>query len=289
MSKLEVKSFFDHATATWSYIVWNSEGENKNCAIIDSVLDYNISSGCVSTNSADLLISFIKEQNLTLEWILETHIHADHLTAANYLKEKLGGKTGVSKRIVAVLKTWQEIFHNEKDAPLTGEQFDYLFEDDEEFNIGDLKVKIIATPGHTPSDISYVIEDNIFVGDAIFLPDVGTGRCDFLNGSSADSYDSVQKLLSFPDGYKIYVGHDYPPTSARNAECLTTVAKQKEHNIRVHQGISKDQYVSKRNKDDIGKEVPELLLPSLQVNLCAGKFSRDENGEEYIKIPVNKI
>lgn len=289
MSKLEVKSFFDNATATWSYIVWNAEGKNKNCAIIDSVLDYNISSGRVSTVSADLLINFIKEQNLTLEWILETHIHADHLTAANYLKEKLGGKTGVSKRIVAVLKTWQEIFHNEKDTPLTGEQFDYLFEDDEEFNIGDLKAKIIATPGHTPADTSYVIEDVIFVGDAIFLPDVGTGRCDFPNGSAADSYDSVQKLLTFPDNYKIYVGHDYPPTSARNAECLTTVAKQKENNIRVNKGISKDQYVSKRNKDDIGKEVPKLLLPSLQVNLRAGRFSRDENGEEYVKIPVNKV
>lgn len=287
MTKVEVKSFFDPLTATWSYIVFDKNRENKNCAIIDSVLDYDINSGKTSTKSADLLINFIKENNLNLEWILETHVHADHLTAAKYLKEKLGGKTAISKRIVAVLKTWQEIFHNEEDTPLNGKQFDYLFEDDEEFMIGDLKAKIIATPGHTPADTSYVIEDNIFVGDAIFLPDVGTGRCDFPNGSATDSYNSIQTLFSFPDNYKIYVGHDYPPSDLRKEQSFTTIKEQKEKNIRVHQGISKDEYVSKRNKDDVGKAVPKLLFPSLQVNLRAGDFGKNTGGIQYIKIPVN--
>jgi glyoxylase-like metal-dependent hydrolase (beta-lactamase superfamily II) len=287
MTKVEVKSFFDHTTATWSYIVFDKNGENKNCAIIDSVLDYDINSGKTSTKSADLLINFIKENNLNLEWILETHVHADHLTAAKYLKEKLGGKTAISNRIIAVLKTWQEIFHNEEDTPLNGKQFDYLFEDNEEFMIGDLKAKIIATPGHTPADTSYIIEDSIFVGDSIFLPDVGTGRCDFPNGSATDSYDSIQKLFSFPDNYKIYVGHDYPPSNLRKEQSFTTIKEQKERNIRVHQGISKDEYISKRNKDDVGKAVPKLLFPSLQVNLRAGDFGKNTNGVQYIKIPVN--
>lgn len=284
----EVKSFFDSTTATWSYVVWNDDG-NRKCAVIDSVLDYDIHSGRTSTKSADLLINFIKENNLSLEWILETHVHADHLTAAKYLKEKLGGKIAISKRIVAVLKTWQEIFHSEIDTPLTGEQFDHLFNDDEEFMIGDLKAKIIATPGHTPADTSYVIEENIFAGDAIFLPDVGTGRCDFPNGSASDSYDSIQKLFSFPNNYKIYVGHDYPPSASRKEQCFTTVKEQKENNLRVKKEISKDEYVTKRNKDDVGKTVPKLLFPSLQVNLRAGDFGKDVNGVQYVRIPVNKV
>ena len=275
MQKPDVKSFFDKATSTWTYVVWSEESKNKNCAVIDSVLDYDIFSGRTSTESADKIINFIKEKNLNLQWILETHIHADHLTAASYLKEKLGGKIAISNRIIAVLKTWQEIFHNEVDTPLSGEQFDHLFVDDEEFKIGEISAKIIATPGHTPADTTYIIGDCAFVGDAIFLPDVGTGRCDFPNGSAADSFDSVQKILSLLDSQKIYVGHDYPPSAGgRGEECLTTVAKQKAKNIRVHSGISKDEFVNKRNRDDIGKAVQKLLFPSLQVNLRAGKFGQ---------------
>ncbi len=283
----DVKSFFDSATSTWTYIVWCEASANRSCAVIDSVLDYDISSGKVSTISADLVVNFIREKNLKLEWILETHIHADHLTAASYLKEKLGGKTGVTNRIVAVLATWEKILNNAADTPLTGEQFDHLFADNEEFKIGELSAKIIATPGHTPADTSFLIGETIFAGDAIFLPDIGSGRCDFPDGSAEDSFNSVQKLFEFPDFYKLYIGHDYPPVGVREAECVTTIGEQKSKNIRLNSRVSKKEFVEKRSKDDLGKPVPKLLFPSLQVNLRAGKFGRQENGASYIKIPVS--
>ncbi len=286
MKNPDVKSFFDKSTSTWSYVIWCESSANRNCAVIDSVLDFDINSGKVSTSSADLIINFIKEKNLKLEWILETHIHADHITAADYLKTKLGGKTGVTKRIVAVLETWEKILNNSADTPLTGEQFDYLFSDNEEFKIGDLTAKIIATPGHTPADTCFIIGETIFTGDAIFLPDVGSGRCDFPNGSANDSFDSVQKLFSFPNHYQLYVGHDYPPTTNREAECLTTIEEEKSKNIRFKDGVSKQEFVTKRLGDDNGKPVPKLLFPSLQVNLRAGKFGNNQNGTNYIKIPV---
>ncbi len=286
MENPDVKSFFDPATATWSYVVWCESSSSRNCAVIDSVLDFDLNSGKVSTTSADLIVNFIREKNLKLEWILETHIHADHLTAANYFKEKLGGKTGVTNRIVAVLKTWEKILNNSADTPLTGEQFDHLFADDEEFKIGELSAKIIATPGHTPADTSFLIGETIFAGDAIFLPDIGSGRCDFPDGSAEDSFDSVQKLFSFPDSYKLYIGHDYPPAGVREAECVTTVGEEKAKNIRLKSEISKQEFVEKRRKDDTGKPVPKLLFPSLQVNLRAGRFGAAQNGTNYIKIPV---
>ncbi|MBP7710536.1 MAG: MBL fold metallo-hydrolase [Rickettsiales bacterium] len=286
MKNPDVKSFFDSVTSTWSYVVWCESSENRNCAVIDSVLDFDINSGKVSTTSADLIVNFIREKNLNLEWILETHIHADHLTAANYLKEKLGGKTGVTNRIVAVLKTWEKILNNAADTPLTGEQFDHLFADNEEFKIGELSAQIIATPGHTPADTSFLIGETIFAGDAIFLPDIGSGRCDFPDGSAEDSFDSVQKLLAFPDFYKLYIGHDYPPAGVREAECVTTVGEEKAKNIRLKSEISKQEFVEKRRKDDTDKPVPKLLFPSLQVNLRAGRFGAAQNGTNYIKIPV---
>ncbi len=286
MKNPNVKSFFDPTTFTWSYVVWCESSTNRNCAVIDSVLDFDISSGKVSITSADLIVNFIREKNLTLEWILETHIHADHLTAANYLKEKLGGKTGVTNRIVAVLKTWEKIFDNSADTPLTGEQFDHLFADNEEFKIGELSAQVLATPGHTPADTSFLIGETIFTGDAIFLPDIGSGRCDFPNGNAEDSFDSAQKLLSFPDFYKLYIGHDYPPAGIREAECVTTVGEEKAKNIRLRNEISKQEFVEKRRRDDEGKPVPKLLFPSLQVNLRAGRFGAARNGTNYIKIPV---
>jgi glyoxylase-like metal-dependent hydrolase (beta-lactamase superfamily II) len=282
----DVKSFFDATTATWSHVVWCESSSNRNCAVIDSVLDFDLYSGKVSTTCADLIINFIHEKNLTLEWILETHIHADHITAANYLKEKLGGKTGVTKRILAVLKTWEKILNNATDTPLNGEQFDHLFADDEQFKIGELSAKIIATPGHTPADTSFVIGETIFVGDAIFLPDIGSGRCDFPDGSAEDSFDSAQKLLTFPDFYKIYVGHDYPPAGLREPKCMTTVGEEKAKNIRLKSEISKKEFVEKRRQDDKGKAVPKLLFASLQTNLRAGKFGKSQNDKNYIKIPV---
>jgi glyoxylase-like metal-dependent hydrolase (beta-lactamase superfamily II) len=284
----DVMGFFDDETATWSYVVWDNSHPEKPCAIIDSVLDFDLSSGRSHTASADRLVQFIQENQLKTEWILETHIHADHLTASAYLKDKLGGKTAISNHILEVIETWEGVFNSPADTPRSGNQFDKLFADDETFFIGNIPAKIFHTPGHTPADTTYLIGDCLFVGDAIFLPDVGTGRCDFPGGSAADSYDSSRKLFSLPDDTRLFVGHDYPPES-RGPACMTTVAEQKKHNVRVHQGISRDEYVEKRLKDDAGKPVPKLLLPSIQVNLRAGSFGMPTNDVRYVKIPVDKI
>ncbi len=278
--KPQVRGFFDPATATWTYVVWGAG--DKTCAVIDSVLDYDAASGHTATASADKVISFIQGNGLAVEWILETHIHADHLTAAQYLKEKLGGKTAISKHILAVLKTWQPIFSNAADTPQDGAQFDHLFDDDEDFKIGALEARIIHTPGHTPADTTYIMGNAAFVGDTMFLPDVGTGRCDFPGGSAEDSYASTRKLLALPDDTRLYVGHDYPP-EGREPLCMATVAEQKAGNIRAGAGIQKDAFVLRRREADRGKPVPDLLLPSLQVNLRAGDLT------DFIKIPVNRI
>lgn len=286
--KPDVMGFFDEETATWSYVVWQQDHPARPCAIIDSVLDFDLSSGRTRTDSADRIVKFIKDNKLHTEWILETHIHADHVTAAAYLKEKLGGKTAISRHILEVIKTWEPIFNNGADTPRDGSQFDHLFDDDEAFSIGGIKAKIFHTPGHTPSDTSYLIGDALFVGDAIFLPDVGTGRCDFPGGDAGDSYDSTRRIFALPDDTRVFVGHDYPPDS-RGPACLTTVAAQKTHNVRVNEQIARDDYVSKRRDDDAGKPVPHLLLPALQVNLRGGSFGNETSSVKYVKIPVDKI
>lgn len=289
MTKPDVRGFFDEATATWSYVVYAEDDTDKRCAVIDSVLDYDMHAGRTATHSADKLVDFINQKGLKLEWILETHIHADHLTAAAYLKKKLGGKTGISVRILKVLETWKPFFQNAADTPQDGSQFDALFKDNEVFTIGPFEARIIATPGHTPADTSYIIGDAVFVGDAMFLPDVGTGRCDFPGGSAEDSFESTRALLSLPEEYRMYVGHDYPPAGKRGPECMVTVGEQKRSNMRVHDGIQKTDFVNKRTQDDKGKPVPKLLLPSLQVNLRAGHFGDATNGVQFVKIPVDKI
>lgn len=278
-TKPEVRGFFDPATATWTYVVW-AEGQKK-CAIIDSVLDYDPAAGRTATVSADKVIYFIRNKGLEVEWILETHIHADHLTAAHYLKEKLGGKIALSHHILDVLKTWQPILRNEADTPKDGSQFDHLFKDSETFSIGALEARMIAVPGHTPADTAYIIGDAAFVGDAMFLPDVGTGRCDFPGGSALDSYNSTRKLLQMPDDTRMYVGHDYPKN--RSALCMAYVREQKASNILAAATAEKEAFVRNRTEADKGKRVPELLLPALQVNLRAGALS------DFIKIPVNKL
>jgi glyoxylase-like metal-dependent hydrolase (beta-lactamase superfamily II) len=278
-TKPEVRGFFDPATATWTYIVW-AEGQKK-CAIIDSVLDYDPAAGRTSTASADKVIYFVRNKGLEVEWILETHIHADHLTAAHYLKEKLGGKISLSHHILTVLKTWQPLLRNESDTPQDGSQFDHLFKDDETFSIGPLEVRIIAVPGHTPADTAYLIGDAAFVGDAMFLPDVGTGRCDFPGGSALDSYNSTRKLLQLPDDMRMYVGHDYPKN--RSPLCMAYVKEQKASNILACACTEKDAFVRGRTEADKGKHAPELLLPSLQVNLRAGVLG------DFIRIPLNKL
>lgn len=289
MLKPDVRGFFDPATATWTYVVWAEGAADKKCAVIDSVLDYDMASGRASTASTDKVIYFIRSKGLQVEWILETHIHADHLTASRYLREKLGGKTAISRHILDVLKTWQPVFHNEDDTPLDGSQFDYLFKDDEVFSIGALEARIIHAPGHTPADTAYIIGDAAFVGDAMFLPDVGTGRCDFPGGSAANSYDSTRKLLDLPEDYRMYVGHDYPPDDARAPLCMATIAEQKSANILAGAAASREAFIKKRTESDKNKSVPALLLPSLQVNLRAGAFGRETGGVQYIKIPLNVV
>jgi glyoxylase-like metal-dependent hydrolase (beta-lactamase superfamily II) len=287
--KPDVRGFFDPVTATWSYVVYAEGHADKRCAVIDTVLDYDIHSGRTKTVSADRVIDFIQKKGLEVQWVLETHIHADHLTGSAYVKGKLGGKSAISKHILKVLETWEPIFHNEADTPLTGYQFDHTFADDEPFAVGPFEAHIIHTPGHTPADTTYIIGDAVFVGDAMFLPDVGTGRCDFPGGSAEHSYDSSRKLLALPEDYRMYVGHDYPPNGSRAPQCMATISEQKRANVRVGDGVTKEQYVTKRNKDDQGKEVPKLLLPSIQVNLRGGTFGQATDGVQYVKLPVDKI
>ncbi len=284
----DVRGFFDPVTATWSYVVWADGHADKRCAVIDTVLDYDIHSGRTQTVSVNRVIDFVQRKGLTVEWRLETHIHADHLTGSNKVKDRLGGKSAISSHILRVLETWQPIFNSPGDTPLEGYQFDHLFADDEEFTIGPMTARIIHVPGHTPADTAYIIGDAVFVGDAMFLPDVGTGRCDFPGGSAADSYESSRKLLALPGEYRMYVGHDYPPPG-RGPQCMATIAEQKAANVRVRESITRDEYVTRRNRDDAGKPVPKLLLPSIQVNLRGGTFGDATNGVQYIKLPVDKI
>lgn len=284
---INIKTFFDADTATFTHIV--SDPSTQKCAIIDSVLDYDQYSGRTKTKSTDQVISYINQEKLSVEWILDTHIHADHITASHYLKGKLGGKIGIGAKIKDVLALWVPIFNTSKDTNLDASQFDHLFEDDEVFKLGNVDVKVLHTPGHTPACSSYLIEDAIFVGDTIFMPDIGTARTDFPGGSAATLYDSVKKILSLSDEVRVFMCHDYPP-EGRDVAWLTTVKEQKEKNVLIHDGISKEKYVTVRNKRDEGKAVPKLLLPSIQANLRAGTFGAPEdNNVRYIKIPVDGI
>lgn len=284
---ITIKTFFDSDTATFTYVV--NDVTTNRAAIIDSVLDYDQYSGRTSTKSAQQIIDYVKENNLFVDWILDTHIHADHITASHYLKDKLGGKIGIGAKIKDVLTVWVPIFNTTKDTSLDGSQFDHLFEDGEIFKLGNIDVKVIHTPGHTPACSSYFFEDAIFVGDTIFMPDVGTARTDFPGGSASVLYDSIEKILNLPEDTRIFVGHDYPNDN-RDVMYVTTVKEQKEKNILINKKILKDEYVTMRNKRDEGKAVPKLLLPSIQANLRAGTFGvSEDNNVKYIKIPVDKI
>lgn len=284
---MHIEHFFDKDTATFTYVV--SDDATSICAIIDSVLDYDMNAGKTSTDSADKVVDYVKKNKLGVEWILETHAHADHLTASHYLKEKLGGKIGIGEHIKDVLAFWVPLFNTGHDTPLDGSQFDHLFKDGESFKIGTIEVKVMHTPGHTPACLSYIMGDSVFVGDTIFMPYVGTSRTDFPGGSAKTLYQSIQKLLALPENTKIYTCHDYPP-SGQNESYVSTVAEQKSKNSMVHSGVSEDEYVTARNAKDKGKAVPRLLLPSIQVNLRAGDLGQPEdNGIQYIKFPLNKL
>jgi len=284
---MQVKSFFDKDTATISHIIID-ETTNK-CAIVDPVYNFDLNSGRLTTTSPEELIGFIIQHNLSLEWILETHAHADHLTAANYIKSQIGGKIAIGDGIKQLIEYWTPIFNTGADTPKSGAQFDKLFKDKETFNIGNLEAKVITTPGHTPDSISYIVEDTIFVGDVIFMPYLGTGRADFPGGSAEDIYDSIQKIYALPDTTKIYMCHDYP-AKGENPEWISSVGEQKEHNKLITKNTSKKQFIALRNARDKQLAVPRLLLPSIQTNIRAGKLNDpDGNKISYIKIPINKI
>lgn len=284
---MHIHHFFDTDTATFTYVV--SDPTTHACAIIDSVLDYDMNAGRTTTISADKVISYVQEKGLKVEWILETHAHADHLTASHYLREKIGGKIGIGEHIKEILKFWVPLFNTAHDTPLDGSQFDHLFKDGEVFHIGSIEVKVMHTPGHTPACLTYLIGDTAFVGDTIFMPYVGTARTDFPGGSAQTLYHSIQKLLALPDSTRIFTCHDYPPEGTP-VGYMSTVANQKKQNSMVHDGVSEADYVAARNAKDKGKAVPRLLLPSIQVNLRAGDLGKPENnGIHYIKIPLNKL
>lgn len=264
---MNIEAFFDNTTATITYII--SDPETKACAIIDPVYDFNAETGQLSTSSPDKLISYIKTHSLTLQWILETHIHADHLTAARYLKEKLGGTIAIGEHIVDVLAYWVPTLQL-NDAPKDGSQFDALLKDGDRFKIGNLNVEVIHTPGHTPDSVSYHIEDCIFVGDSLFMPYVGTARTDFPGGGAAILYQSIQKILALSDDTRIYTGHDYPPDGQAPA-FMSTVAEQKNKNIMVNEKVDATQFIEARNKRDYNKPAPKLAKHSIPFNLRAGK------------------
>ena len=282
-----VQSFFDPATWTVSYVVYEQEG--SVCAIIDPVLDYDPKSGRTRTSSADKLISFVQGKNLQIEWILETHAHADHLSAAHYLKKKIGGKIAIGAAITNVQEVFKRIFHLEPEFRSDGHQFDLLLQDGETFAIGALTVEALSVHGHTPACMAYRIGDAVFVGDTLFMPDVGTARCDFPGGDAHTLYRSIRKLLSLPAKTRLFMCHDYPPES-RSAAWETTVAEQRAKNIHVHDGVSEEEFVKMRTERDATLQMPVLILPSVQVNIRAGEMPPPEdNGVSYLKIPINAL
>lgn len=284
---MHVESFYDTDTSTFTHVVVDET--TKTCAVIDSVLDYDQDAAKVSTKSADKVIAYIKENGLTNEWLLETHIHADHITGAFYLKQHIGGKTAIGTGIKKVLKMWVPLFETSEDTPLTGEQFDELFEDGATFKIGSLNAKVIHTPGHTPACSTYIIEESVFVGDTVFNPNLGTARCDFPGGSAKDLYASIQRIYALPDEYTIYLCHDYPKGDDKPLVHIT-VGEQKANNIMLSGETSEADYIAKREARDATLAVPRLLLPSIQTNMRLGDFGvKHANGLQYIKIPINAV
>lgn len=287
MSKPEVKAFFDEATFTVSYVV--SDPATAKAAIIDPVLDYDAASGRTSTASADQLIAYINDGGLSVDWILETHVHADHLSGAPYLKEKLGGKTAIGSSVTAVQKTFKSIF-NLRDLATDGGQFDRLFADGDSFDVGDIDGRVIATPGHTPACVTYVIGDSAYVGDTLFMPDFGTARTDFPGGSASQLYASIQKTFSLPDDTRLFMCHDYKAPGRDEYAWETTVAAQRTGNVHINKDISEGDFVATREGRDSQLGMPKLLLPAIQVNIRAGQFPDPEDNDIcYLKIPIDAV
>jgi glyoxylase-like metal-dependent hydrolase (beta-lactamase superfamily II) len=281
------EAFFEPVTATISYVVYDEPG--GSCAIIDPVLDYDPKAGRTTGAFADKLIAFVEAKKLKVEWILETHVHADHLTAASYLKERLGGNTGIGPQISTVQQIFKKMFNLGAEFVPDGRHFDHVFADGEVFTVGKLTAKVVFTPGHTPADLSYQFDDAVFIGDTMFMPDLGTARADFPGGDTRQLFRSIKRLLANPPETRLFMCHDYPPAN-RQPQWECTVAAQRAGNIHVHDGVTENDFVAMRTARDKTLGVPNLLLPSVQVNVRAGKMPPPEdNGVAYLKIPLNVI
>lgn len=282
----EVESFFDPQTNTISYVV--KDPGSHSCAVIDSVMDLNYAAGRITFEHADTIIAYIKKHNLELEWLIETHVHADHLSAAPYIQSQLGGKIGIGDQITVVQDTFGKVFNEGTEFQRDGSQFDRLFKDGDSYEIGGLTAFTIHTPGHTPACMVHVIGDATFVGDTLFMPDGGSARADFPGGDAGTLFDSIQKVLSLPDDMRLFMCHDYGP-GGRDIMWETTVAEEKAENIHVGGGKSRDAFIKYREARDATLDVPRLILPSLQVNMRAGEVPKTKDGKQMLKVPVNAI
>jgi glyoxylase-like metal-dependent hydrolase (beta-lactamase superfamily II) len=286
--KPDVTPFFDEATNTFSYVV--ADPATRICALVDSVLDFDPASGRTDKRSADKLVAFVREHGLEVEWILETHVHADHLSAAPYLEDQLGGKLGIGAEITIVQEVFGKVFNAGTAFQRDGSQFDHLFRDGEAFRVGSIEATALHTPGHTPACMTYVIGDAAFVGDTLFMPDYGTARCDFPGGDARALYRSIRKIFALPDETRLFMCHDYKAPGRDAYACETTVGEEKRHNVHVHEGVTEDEFVAVREARDKTLAMPRLILPSVQVNMRAGQLPPPEDdGRRYLKIPLDTI
>ena len=284
----QMQAFFDPATCSYSYVV--SDPATQRCAIIDSVLDYDPAAGRTSFESANRLVAYVREQGLTVDWLLETHVHADHLSAAPYLQRELGGQLAIGELITVVQDTFGKLFNAGTEFATDGRQFDRLFKDGDRFQVGTVESRAIHTPGHTPACMTYVIGDAAFVGDTLFMPDYGTARCDFPGGDARAMFHSIHRLFELPDDTRLFMCHDYKAPGRDDNRFETTVAEQREHNVHAHQGVSEDAFVAMRNARDATLGMPALILPSVQVNMRAGQLPpAEDNGVRYLKIPLDVL
>lgn len=286
--RAEVNAFFDEATNTVSYVVRDPAGDA--CAIVDSVLDFDYASGRTDTRSAEAIAAFVEAKGWKVEWILETHVHADHLSAAPFLQQRLGGKVGIGEKIRVVQDTFGKIFNEGAEFRRDGGQFDRLFAEGDGFAVGALKGRVLHTPGHTPACLTYLIEDAAFVGDTLFMPDFGTARCDFPGGSATVLHASIQKILALPEETRVFVGHDYKAPGRDDYAWESTVGEQKRRNVHIGAGRPAEEFVRMREARDATLAMPRLIVPSLQVNMRAGRMPEPEaNGQVYLKVPVNAL
>ncbi|WP_422101594.1 MBL fold metallo-hydrolase [Vreelandella sp.] len=288
MQRPIVTHFFDEPTNTFSYVV--QDPHSDSCAIIDSVLDFDYAAGRTDVRSAEQIIAFVRGKGLSVEWILETHVHADHLSAAPYLHTKLGGKTGIGAHIVDVQEIFGKAFNAGTEFARDGSQFDALFKEGDTFAIGGLEGQVLHTPGHTPACLTYVVGDAAFVGDTLFMPDYGTARCDFPGGDARTLYHSIQKVLALPEQTRLFLCHDYKAPGRETYQHETTVAEQRQANVHVHDGISEDEFVKMRTERDATLGMPRLIIPSVQINMRAGELPpAEDNGQVYLKVPLNRF